>query len=71
MKAVYKRDTPCKSCIDIYGDTALTFCGECIKFHKEEVDILQFGIGFFGKKAIIKRKTGELLIVSISSLRIF
>jgi len=45
-------------------------CAECERLGREEVDILQLGVGFFANKAIIKRPDGALATVLLSELTI-
>lgn len=45
-------------------------CAECKRVRREEVDILQLGVGFFANKAVIKRPDGTLTTVSLSELTI-
>ena len=43
-------------------------CADCERLRRDEVDILQLGIGFFANKAIIKRPDGTLATVLLSEL---
>lgn len=69
MKAIYLRPVSCNPCIDMDWMTAETRV-ECEKSRREEVDILQLGVGFFANKAIIKKSDGTLATVSLSELTI-
>lgn len=67
---IYKKEPRCKSCVDYsgYSDELFQYCDTCRRNHKEKVTIIKVGVGIFGNKAIVKRKNGELLTVSISNL---
>ena len=69
MKGIYKRPVSCSPCIDMDWMTPET-CAECERLRREEVDILQLGVGFFANKAIIKRPDGTLATVLLSELTI-
>lgn len=69
MKGIYKRPVSCSRCIDMDWMTPET-CAECKRLRREEVDILQLGVGFFANKAIIKRPDGTLATVLLSELTI-
>lgn len=69
MKGIYKRPVSCSPCIDMDWMTSET-CAECERLRREEVDILQLGVGFFANKAIIKRPDGTLATVLLSELTI-
>lgn len=67
MKGIYKRPVSCSPCIDMDWMTPER-CAERKRLRREEVDILQLGIGFFANKAIIKRPDGTLATVLLSEL---
>lgn len=69
MKAIYLRPVSCNPCIDMGWITAET-CVECERSRREEVDILQLGVGFFANKAIIRRPDGALETVPLNKLTI-
>lgn len=68
MNAIYKEETDCITCYDMFGASNIDFCKDCLKIHTQEVEILRLGVGLFGNKAIIKKSNGELDTVYISSL---
>jgi hypothetical protein len=43
---------------------------DCGSLRREEVDILQLGVGLFANKAIVKRPDGTLATVLVSELTI-
>ena len=45
-------------------------CSECERLRREEVGILQLGVGIFANKAIIKKSDGALATVPLSELTI-
>lgn len=70
MKAIYKESTDCSFCahmIDTWPDFEPN-CVECIKNRTKEVDIMEFGVGMFGNKAVVALTDGTLKTVSISEL---
>lgn len=70
MKAIYKEPTNCSYCslmMDNWSDFEPD-CVTCIKNQKKEVDVVQFGIGMFGNKAVVSFKDGRLQTVSINDL---
>lgn len=69
MKAIYQKPVSCTPCIDM-GWATVDICAECERLRCEEVDILQFGVGFFANKAVIKKADGKLETVLISELTI-
>ena len=69
MKGIYNRPISCTPCIDMYWITPES-CAECKRVRREEVDILQLGVGLFANKAVIKRPDGTLTTVSLSELTI-
>lgn len=69
MKGIYKRPVSCAHCIDM-GWMIHESCAECERLRREEVDILQLGVGLFANKAVIKRPDGTLTTVSLSELTI-
>ena len=69
MKAIYLRSVSCNPCLDMDWMTA-DACAECERLRREEVDVLQLGVGFFGNKAVIKRADGALTTVLLSELTI-
>lgn len=69
MKAIYLRSVSCNPCIDMDWMTVET-CVECQRLRREEVDILQLGVGFFANKAIIRRPDGALATVPLNKLTI-
>lgn len=69
MKAIYQRPVNCNPCIDMNWMTA-EVCAECERLRREEVDILQLGVGLFANKAIVKRPDGTLATVLVSELTI-
>lgn len=69
MKGIYLRPANCTLCIDMdWMDTVS--CSECERLRREEVDILQLGVGIFANKAIIKKSDGALATVLLSELTI-
>lgn len=69
MKGIYKRPVSCAHCIDMDWMIHKS-CAECERLRREEVDILQLGVGLFANKAVIKRPDGTLTTVSLSELTI-
>lgn len=69
MKGIYKRPVSCAHCIDMDWMIPES-CAECERLRREEVDILQLGVGLFANKAVIKRPDGTLTTVSPSELTI-
>ena len=69
MKGIYNRPISCTPCIDMDWITTES-CAECKRVRREEVDILQLGVGLFANKAVIKRPDGTLTTVSLSELTI-
>lgn len=67
LKAIYKNKPDCRSCVDL-GCIDVTYCPECMRLCTEEVDVLEVGVGLFGGRAIIKKKSGELKTVLITEL---
>lgn len=70
MKAIYKEPTDCSYCT-LMIDTWPVFesnCVECIKGRTKEVDIMEFGVGMFGNKAVVALADGTLKTVSINDL---
>lgn len=69
MKGIYKRPVNCAPCIDMDWMTPES-CAECERLRREEVDILQLGVGLFADKAVIKKTNGALATVPMSELTI-
>lgn len=69
MKRIYLRPVNCTPCIDMDWMDAVS-CSECERLRREEVDILQLGVGIFANKAIIKKSDGALATVPLSELTI-
>lgn len=69
MKAIYLRPISYNPCIDMDWMTAEA-CTECERLRREEVDILELGVGLFANKAVIKRPDGTLATVLLSELTI-
>lgn len=69
MKAVYQKHPNCVVCMDL-GMAPANFCSKCMELGREEVDILQLGVGVFANKAIIKKADGKLATVLLSELTI-
>ena len=69
MKGIYKRPVSCSPCIDMDWMTPES-CAECERLRREEVDILQLGVGLFADKAVIKKTNGALATVPMSELTI-
>ena len=69
MKGIYKRPVSCSPCIDMDWMTPES-CAECERLRREEVDILQLGVGLFADKAVIKKTNGVLATVPMSELTI-
>lgn len=69
MKGIYNRPISCTPCIDMDWMTPER-CAECKRVRREEVDILQLGVGLFANKAVIKRPDGTLTRVSLSELTV-
>lgn len=69
MKGIYKRPVSCAPCIDMDWMTPES-CAECERLRREEVDILQLGVGLFADKAVIKKTNGVLATVPMSELTI-
>lgn len=68
MKAIYSITPDCMSCYDLLGADCLSICNECLKNLKEEVEVLNIGVGIFGNKAVIKKSDGTVNTVPIKSL---
>lgn len=69
MKGIYNRPISCTPCIDMDWITPES-CAECKRVRREEVDILQLGVGLFADKAVIKKTNGALATVPMSELTI-
>ena len=69
MTGIYNSPIRCTPCIDMDWITPES-CAECKRVRREEVDILQLGVGLFANKAVIKRPDGTLTTVSLSELTI-
>lgn len=69
MKAFYYNTPDCRSCIDLGFDDVVG-CTECMGRCKEEVDVVNMGVGLLGNMAVISDKHGELKTVPITSLTI-
>lgn len=69
MKGIYLRPVNCMSCIAMVWVDAAS-CSKCERLRREEVDILQLGVGIFANKAVIKKSDGALATVSLRELTI-
>ena len=64
IKAFYDRKPNCKMCMEMSGWIPADFtCCDCKRILREEVEILQIGVGLSGEKSIIKRTDGSLRTV--------
>lgn len=69
MKAIYQETPNCQPCIDFFGYGTVE-CKRCKELHRYDVDILEFGVGMFGNKAVIQKEDGTLETVSVKSLKL-
>ena len=69
LRAYYDPEPNCSMCLDRgwVDDTGYT-CSDCKKTLREEVLVLQLGVGMFANKAIIKKSNGKLDTVSMSTI---
>lgn len=68
MKAIYKQEPDCTSCMRL-GWAPPEACPECLKIYQnEEVEVIKLGVGIFGNKAVIKKSDGHLKTVTINEL---
>ena len=68
MKAIYQENPYCESCIDIYGVDVVSECKHCMEINRHEVEVLQFGVGISGDRAVIRKSDGSICTVPFSSL---
>lgn len=69
LKAIYNPQPNCQLCIEL-GWAPPKFCMECEKIRREEVNILELGVGIFGDNAVIQKSDGQLKTVALSALAI-
>lgn len=68
MKAVYKRPANCQDCIDGFVQPDKDDCDMCRKSRDIEVEVISFGFGIFGTKAMVLLPNGELETVNTENL---
>jgi len=71
MKAYYDPKKDCVICMEMESWRPKDFtCVDCKKTFRQEVEVLELGVGCFADKSVIKRDNGSLASVPISELTI-
>lgn len=69
MRAIYKKKSNCRICLDAFHDMPFDICLKCMADRTYEVEIISTHGSFFGEYAIVKLGN-SLKKVSLSELTI-
>ena len=69
MKAIYNPRRDCRGCVETFGNLPNhKACDACKKILREEVEVLQYGVGLFGTKSVVADGNGNVKTVDTADL---